>query len=141
MSTSEWLEWLQEVKGALTQEGFRDTSFQTIKPGQVFGLVRKLNEVWEMHVRGFVDGRLESEIEVSRDYIEHLNDNHRRDATPELRQILDTHHIPYHFPGIRSQMESILSLPRQVTPWKPVLVAILGLLGLFILATLPFPVL
>jgi len=122
-------EWLQKVKGVLVQEGFNDTVLQTIKPGQVFGLVRKLDNVWEMHVRGFNDGRLEAEIEVSRDYFEHLDDDYRRDATLELTQILDTYQIPYRSTGSLPQMGVILYPPKQLRPWKPV-AAILGILGL-----------
>lgn len=121
-------EWLQSVKEVLTQEGFSGTALQTPKLGQVFGLIRKLDNVWEMHVRGFTDGRLESEIEISRDYFEHLNDNYRRDATPELLQILDAYQIPYQSTGSFPQMGVILYPPKQLTPWKPV-AAILGILG------------
>ena len=73
-----------------------------------------------MHVRGFNDGRLEAEIEVSRDYFEHLDDDYRRDATLELIQILDAHQIPYEFKGSLPQMEVILLPPKQLTPWKPI---------------------
>jgi hypothetical protein len=113
-------EWLERVKEILIQEGYRDTKLQTIKQGQVFGLVKKVDSVWEMHVRGFKDGRLEAEIEISRDYFEHLDDRYRRDATPELTQILDAHQIPYQTKGELPQMEVILNPPEKLTPWKPI---------------------
>ena len=91
MNTSEWL---QRVKEVLSLEGFNDTFLQVRQSGQVFGLVKKLDNIWQMHVRGFNDERLEAEIEVSNDYFEHLDENYRRDATPELRQILDAYQIP-----------------------------------------------
>lgn len=123
----EWMgtnEWLRRVKETLIQEGFSDTTLQTIKPGQVFGLIRKLDNVWEMHVRGFSDGRLESEIEISRDYFEHLNVNYRRAATLELMQILDAYQIPYQSKGSLPQMEVTLLPPEQLTPWKPIVTII-----------------
>lgn len=129
----EWMgmdEWLQAVKEVLLQEGFCGTIFQTTKPGQVFGLVRKLDNVWEMHVRGFSDGLLESEIEISRDYLEHFNDRYRTDATSELTQILDDHQIPYRITGSLPQMRVELYPPKQLTPWKPIVgvSAVLGFL-------------
>ncbi len=125
-------EWLQSVKEELMQEGFSDTILQVPEPGQVFGLVRKQDEIWQMHVRGFADGRLKSHIEISSDYFEHLNDNYRRDATLELIQILDAHQIPYEFKGSLPQMEVILLPPKQLTPWKPI-AAIVGIVVFLIL--------
>ena len=117
-------EWLQRVQETLIQEGFSGTTLQTIKSGQVFGLIKKLDNVWEMHVRGFNDGRLEAEIEISRDYFEHLNDKYRRDATLELTQILDAYQIPYQSEGNLPQMGITLYPPKQLTPWKPVVAII-----------------
>lgn len=113
-------EWLQNVKEVLMQEGFSGTILQVIEPGQVFGLVRKQDEIWEMHVRGFADGRLEAEIEISRDYFEHLNDNYRRDATLELIQILKAYQVPYQTKGTLPEMQVTLHPPKQLTPWKPI---------------------
>jgi len=119
-------QWLEKAKGVLVQEGFQHTPLQGIKSGQGFGLVRKAGDIWEMHVRGFDDGRLESEIEVSRDYLEHLNDKYRRDATPELKQILDFYQIPYMIEGDINHSTIVLPYPETVTPWKPI-VALTGL--------------
>ena len=124
-------EWLERVKGILVHEGFSDTILQTIKQGQVFGLVKKVDSIWEMHVRGFKDGRLEAEIEISRDYFEHLDDKNRRDATLELTQILDAYQIPYQSKGNLPQMAVTLNPPEQLTPWKPV-VAIAALVAFLI---------
>lgn len=113
-------EWLERAKGVLVQEGFSDTILQTVKQGQVFGLVKKVDSIWEMHVRGFNDERLEAEIEISRDYFEHLDDNYRRDATLELTQILDAYQIAYQLKGNLPQVAVTLYPPKQLTPWKPV---------------------
>jgi hypothetical protein len=124
-------EWLERAKDVLIQEGFNDTILQTIKQGQVFGLVKKVGDIWEMHVRGFNDGRLEAEIEISRDYFEHLDDRYRRDASLELTHILDAYQIPYQTNGNLPQVEVTLYPPAQVTPWKPV-VAIITLAAFLI---------
>ncbi len=76
--------WLETVRQVLLAEGFKNTMLQVVKPGQVFGLVKRMDPVWEMHIRGFEGEVLESEIEVSRDYFEHLDDRFRREATNEL---------------------------------------------------------
>jgi len=122
-------DWLQVVKEVLIQEGFQDTILQVRKPGQVFGLIRKLDNTWEMHVRGFDDGRLESEIEISRDYFEHFNDEYRTEATSELTQILDAYRIPYEIKGNPNPSKGVLYLPKKtLVPWKP-LAAIAGLVA------------
>lgn len=84
-----------------------------------------------MHVRGFSDGRLEAEIEISRDYIEHLDDKYCRDATPELKQILDIHQVPYQARGNLPKMTFTLEPPGKLTPWKPI-VAIVAI-GAFLI--------
>ena len=122
--------YLQNVKEALIRDGFEGTLLQTVKPGQTFGLVKKLDDTWEMHARGFVDGRLDCEIEASRDYLEHLNDRHRRDATSELANILDNYYIPYYYVDIPVQSETGFEAPTRLTPWKPFLT--LALLTAFI---------
>ena len=124
-------ERLQNIKEVLMQEGFSDTILQAPEPGQVFGLVRKQDGIWQMHVRGFADGRLKSHIEISNDYFEHLDDNYRQDATPELIQILNAYQIPYQTNGSLPKMDVILNPPKQLTPWKPI-VTIVGLVAFLI---------
>ena len=43
MSAMYFGQWLQTVYSILLQEGFTDTILQTIKPGQVFGVIKKLD--------------------------------------------------------------------------------------------------
>ena len=126
-------EWLERVKQALYVEGFRDTFLQVWKEGQVFGLVKKIDDIWEMHVRGFEDGHLEAEIEVSRDYLEHLNDKYRRPAINRLSKILDRHNIPYNVVG-NPEVMSELEPPRTLTPWKPIVVSLLTIASIVFLA-------
>jgi len=67
-----WTPYLDRAKEVLIKEGFRDTPLQIWKPEQVFGLVKPLDDVYEIHVRGYQDGTLDAEIEVPREYLEHL---------------------------------------------------------------------
>lgn len=122
---------IRDVEGILKDEGFQSTPFQIWKPGQVFGLVRRLDppwDAWEMHVRGFEDGHLEAEIEISRDYLEHLDDRYRRSAGVELSQLLSKHGIPHAIErsgNVKLDLES----PETLTPWKPIVA-----LGVIVLA-------
>jgi len=113
--------WLQSVHQALLNEGFADPGplQQVVKRGQVFGLVKRLDDVWEIHIRGFDDETLEAEIEVSRDYLEHFNDRYRTDATVELTRILDCYGIPYTITGALPHTTVRLEVPEGVTPWRP----------------------
>lgn len=114
--------WLKMVKKALTSEGFNDTLFQTQKPDQTFGFVKDIEDVWQMHVRGFKDGHLESEIELRRWFIEHLGPT-RRPATIELIEILDNYGIPYRLVG--EHPETIywkIEPPESLTDWRPLAV-------------------
>ena len=113
--------WLERVEKALLDEGFKPTPFQRIKPGQFFGLVKDMGGAWQMHVRGFRDGRLEPEIEISRFYLEHPRTS--RPAAKELRAILDKHRIPYRretklAAPIRGRAET----PPTLTDWRRALI-------------------
>jgi len=131
MITPEIQEWLEMAREVLVQDGFRRTPLQVVKPGQVFGLVKRVDDIWEMHVRGFDDGRLEGEIEISRDYFEHLDDRFRRDATADLKQILDAYEVPCSIEGDIPHSTVVLPYPESVTPWKPL--AVLGGISVFLL--------
>lgn len=113
--------WLEDVKQALLDAGYGDTLLQIGKPGQVFGLVKDVGEYWQYHIRGFEDGHLESEFEISRHYLEHPDTS--RPATAELRKILDERGIPYSWEG---QLEAPIQIgtepPGTLTDWRPLLV-------------------
>jgi len=95
--------WLEIVNKTLIKEGFGQPLFglQITKPNQDFGLVREIDDKWEMHVRGFKDGHLEPEIEVARKFIEHLDPRYRHTepAISVLAEILDQYNIPYEITG------------------------------------------
>jgi len=109
------------------QRGFRDIPLQVWKPGQVFGLVMPLDDVYEVHVRGYQDGTLDAEIEVSREYLEHLTCGaHSYDHY--LSEILKRDNIPLVKP-----IESAQKPPKPATliPWKPLLLiaAVVGVIA------------
>lgn len=88
------LVWLKGCKAVLLAEGFkRDPLRQARKPGQVWGVVRQEPDDMQIHVRAFKDGRLESEVELSNRYVQHLW-SHRRGAHVEVKEILTRHGMP-----------------------------------------------
>ena len=111
--------WLDLVKEALIADGFVDTILQIQKSNQVFGLVKKLAYPWEMHVRGFSTDQVEAEIEISREYLEHLDDRYRRSALEQLLEILERYGIPCHVEGEFPEQYVTLRPPPRLTPWAP----------------------
>jgi hypothetical protein len=129
-----WTPYLDRAKEALIKEGFRDTPLQVWKPGQVFGLVKPLDDVNEVHVRGYQDGTLDAEIEVSREYLEHLvYGSYPYDHY--FMEILKRHNIPH---KVVKPIESAQKPPKPATliPWKPLLLiaAVVGVIA-FIAST------
>lgn len=125
--------WLNRVKKALLAEGFRDPGLLQIwKPKQVFGLVKDILDIYQMHVRGFEGGRLDSEIELSRRYLEHLT-HPSRPATEELTGILDRYAIPYKITEKDHKIYVEIEPPENLTDWRP-LVVVGGILGVTLLA-------
>jgi sulfiredoxin len=78
--------------------GFADPIFQQWKPGQRFGLTRPLSSLLEWHIRGFADGMLDSEVEISRNRLQHLTARPGSYFSPLLR-ILDRIQIPFSVVG------------------------------------------
>lgn len=118
---------IADVETVLIEEGFTDPSpLQVWKPGQVFGLTRSIDDKLEMHVRGYNDDSLDSEVELSRDYLEHPFDC--RPFFGPLLSILSRHGIPFRVTRTLPNDPSEVSVPQRLTPWKPL--AILGGLAL-----------
>ena len=89
LSLRETRDWLGAVAQALIDQGYEQSVLQVVSPGQAFGLVKPIDEMWEYHVHGYIDGRVESEVELSRRYIQHLSNTYRADASAHLVELLD----------------------------------------------------
>jgi hypothetical protein len=125
---------VHQVKDLFLRNGFYDpTPLQTVKPGQVFGVVKKLGQL-ETHVRGYADNTLDSEIELSRDYLEHPGE-----VMPYYGLLLPmlaslgvaykiTRALPPDPPGV--------TVPQRLTPWKPIAAAVGVAVGIGVLAWL-----
>ncbi len=82
----------------LQRMGFTDPILQEWKTGQRFGLSRPLSSLLEWHVRGFADGTLDSEVEISRNWLQHLSARSGSYYSP-LLGILDRIGIPFSVAG------------------------------------------
>jgi len=93
LSISPW--YVERFRRTLLAEGFRNVGlFQIWKKGQMFGYARRLGTNLEWHVRAFVDGTLESEVELPRTTIHHLlHRPYLHDGL--LTQLLSHHRIPF----------------------------------------------
>jgi hypothetical protein len=85
--------WLKAAKAAFLANGFKRDPKNFRKPGQEWSLIRQEAEDMQIHVRAFSDGRLESEVELSNKFIQHLW-SHRRGAHEEISAILKETGMP-----------------------------------------------
>jgi len=82
----------------LQRVGFTRPIVQEWKTGQKFGLSRPLTSLLEWHIRGFLSGMLDSEVEISRKWLQHLAAKPGPYNSPLLR-ILDVIGIPFSVVG------------------------------------------
>ena len=94
----------------LRRAGFTRPIFQEWKTGQKFGLSRPLSNLLEWHIRGFVNGTLDSEVEISRNWLQHLAARPGPYYSPLLR-ILDVIGIPFSVVGVIPPDAAYVYLP------------------------------
>ena len=87
-------EYIPRLALTLRRIGFIDPFLQEWRIGQRFGLSRPLTSILEWHVRGFADGGLDSEVEISRERLEHVAARPGSYYWP-LLTILRSHSIPF----------------------------------------------
>ena len=128
----------ENLREILYSEGFKETELEIRKENQIGeGLVKELIHTWEMHVRLFrVDGdhtrtRIEAEIKILREYVQHLDRELRTAAIYEVLHILWRHGINYHIfdrrngklvAEIPENYEIVLNPPATLIPWEPIVV-------------------
>jgi uncharacterized ParB-like nuclease family protein len=108
----------------LQRTGFSDPIFQEWKSGQRFGLSRPLSSLLEWHVRGFADGMLDSEVEISRNWLQHVAARPGPYYSPLLR-ILDRIGLPFSVAGRIPQDAVYVYLPELFGQMIPLQVPIM----------------
>lgn len=135
-----------ELFGALRAEGFTEVRFEHRRPGQAGrGMSLRLRGPWELHLRASRSGGrllIHAEVEVSRDYMQHLF-TQRTPVVYEVVRVLERRGIESHIwdPRAGRRVESVrgqwrVSLAPPVLPplaWKPLVYSI-GAVGVLYLA-------
>lgn len=79
----------------MKQTGFKKQIFEEPR-GQIFGMVKRLDEYTQVHFKVLQNGTVESEMEYPPDYpIAHMNPIHSYSAHKETEIILSHFSIPY----------------------------------------------
>ena len=135
----------EELMKIFTAEGFTKVKFEHKQPEQIgSGLNLKLKKPWEMHIR-MVDLKkgligIHAEVEVSRDYLQHLV-SQRTPVVYEVEEILKKYHVEYNFwyDKIKKDVNVILdnykiklaspSIP--VFAWKPMVLVIVTVVAMY----------
>ena len=78
----------------LRRMGFADPFFQDWRIGQRFGVAKPVTSILEWHIRGFADGSLDSEVEISRKRLQHVASRPGSYYLP-LMAILRRNRIPF----------------------------------------------
>ena len=137
--------WVPDVEAVyrylVDVQGFEPAT-PSIRKGEKYSLRKVLSSVWELHVRLYDDGFIDAEVEVRREYVEHLTTPRRLNVVYEAyeyyRGVYDRLHIWY-VPKRRWVVKIFdhfhvkLREPDTLTPWKPVVLGII-VAGLFVYA-------
>jgi hypothetical protein len=128
---SETARFLERARQALLAEGFHETPLQYRKKNQVFGVVKQHGDRLQLHVRAFRNGVIESEVELSNLYLQHLW-SPRRSAHAEIARIFEKHGVDTATINteFRTRTGSTRDrLPRMLTPTRQLVQAGMGLAG------------
>ena len=136
----------EELYNIMLREGFTKVKFEHKQEAQIGdGLSLKLKKPWEMHLRLFdrKNGEvgIEAEVEVSRDYLQHLFCQ-RTPVIYEIEALLKKHQIEYkiwhnkvknHIHTVLDNYKITLATPNiPVFAWKP-MIFFIGTVGVFYL--------
>lgn len=134
---------IEVLHAHLLKMGFEE-AFPSLPKGEVHSVRRLLEDPWELHLRIYADGFIESEVEVRREFVEHLGDRRMYvvyEAFEFYRDLYDTFHVYYRPSGkwvvkVLENFRVRVRPPQSLTPWKPVVagVAALATVGLLIYA-------
>jgi len=136
-------EYVEEVAETLLKKKFEEAKL-SISKGELYSLRKKIDPPWEIHVRIFRDGLIESEVEVQREYLEHLG----RKKVPVVYEVFEYYedvydklHIIYlprrdWIVEIENHYEVKISPPSTLTKWEPIVVTVLamGIVGVLLYA-------
>jgi len=133
-----WVPDIETVYEYLVEAQGFEAATPSVYKGERYSLRKVLSDVWELHVRLYDDGFIDAEVEVRREYFEHLTPRRLNvvyEAFEYYRGVYDKLHIWY-VPARRWIVRIIdhlnvkLREPDTLTPWKPIVLGIVAA-GLF----------
>lgn len=132
--------YIDDLYTHLKLEGFEE-AIPAIHKGERYGIRKPLDYPWELHMRLYKNGFIEAEVEVQREYLEHLGE--RRlfvvfEAFEYYRDYFKSLHIFYKpankwVINILDHFKVRLNPPQSLTPWKPVVATVVGVASIGIL--------
>ena len=136
-----WVPDIEAVYEHLTSKQGFETATPSTYEGEEYSLRKVLSDVWELHLRLYSDGFIEAEVEVRREYIEHLASRRLNvvyDAFEYYRGVYDKLHLWYVPAGkwiikVIDHLNVKLREPGTLTPWKPIVLGVVAT-GLFVYA-------
>ncbi len=132
--------WVPDVEAVyrylIKEQGF-EAAIPSVPKGERHSLKKVLSNVWELHLRLYSNGFIDAEVEVSREFIEHLTPRRLNvvyEAFEFYRGVYDRLHIWYvpmseWVVKIVDNFHVKLREPNTLTPWKPIAlgIAVVGL--------------
>lgn len=132
---------INDLREALKSRGFYEPVLHVSK-GEVYSLVKRLREPWELHVRVYEGGFMEAEVEVSREYVEHLGPYRVYvvyEAFSYYSHVYDKLHVLYKpsrawVISVKEHFRVRVRPPKLLTPWKPIVASAAAATALGMLA-------
>lgn len=131
---------IDDLYNYLKDEIVFEDAIPSLPKGEKYGIRKKIGYPWEVHLRLYSDGSIMSEVEVQREYIEHLGEKRLfiiYEPFDFYKGFYDKLHIFYKpekkwVVNIIDNFRVKLTPPKSLTPWKPVItgVATLTVIGL-----------
>ena len=128
---------VDKVYNHLINLGF-EQAYPTIPKGEKYNIRIKLYSPWELHLRIYSDGFIEAEVEVQREYIQHLGDKRiyvvyeAFEYYQEVYQYLHIYYVPKQRWVVKviDNFRVVLSPPDTLVEWKPIVkgIVLAGLL-------------
>jgi hypothetical protein len=118
---------IEEVVNTMKTSGFHEEKLEVYK-GEKYSLVMKFYDIWDLHVKVYSDGFIDSHFEVSREYLEHIN----YETIPSIYEPFEFYRTAYDklhifdnvtkkwIKEVRSNYLVTLNPPSTLTPWKPI---------------------
>lgn len=132
---------IEEVVNTMKTSGFHEEKLEVYK-GEKYSLVMKFYDIWDLHVKVYSDGFIDSHFEVSREDLEHIN----YETIPSIYEPFEFYRTAYdklHIfdnvtkkwtKEVRSNYLVTLNPPSTLTPWKPISVIASVLAGIGFIA-------